>query len=404
MPGHPVVLRRDADRATWTGCATSSTRPSTPAATPGYEWELASALQMRANVLANRGRLGGRRDPGRRRGAGDLRAARRRCGAPPRRSPRAAEAHERRASARRAAADYAERDRARRTSSAPAPRVPVLSARLGGVLLEAGDGRARRAAAARGASTSAATAPATRPMPACPAVPRRLARPHAAAVPEAREQLRLLRAGVRASRTSSSSTAFMLGVGGLAGRGRRAATRSALTQAAAGAGAGRRPAGRGSSPRTCAPCTCTTAAARPRRRLDGGARARDARPLLGAADALLPPGHFPTSDRSAPCAAQAERSCGPCSATRRTRRRTPRAAASPWRRPPPWCDAAPADAVTGADRPSALRAELADRDAAPSTAVIAADQASVTHRSCATGPPTSAPRAASARWTAGCSR
>ncbi|MGW0871662.1 AfsR/SARP family transcriptional regulator [Streptomyces sp. NPDC002740] len=105
--------------------------------TPGYEWELASCLQMRANILANRADWAGSafRDAaealeifqrlGDAWGTAEALSAR-------------AEAHERLGSYREAAADYegaieqAERLGARSQSA-------VLTARLGSALLEAGD-------------------------------------------------------------------------------------------------------------------------------------------------------------------------------------------------------------------------------------------------------------------------
>ncbi|MER6562588.1 BTAD domain-containing putative transcriptional regulator [Streptomyces sp. NPDC001027] len=106
--------------------------------TPGYEWELASCLQMRANILANRADWAGNafRDADEAleifRRLGDV------WGVVEALSARA-EAHERLGDYRRAADDYA-RAREQAEQLGARAHTAVLGARLGSVLLEAGDG------------------------------------------------------------------------------------------------------------------------------------------------------------------------------------------------------------------------------------------------------------------------
>ncbi|KRD00728.1 BTAD domain-containing putative transcriptional regulator [Streptomyces sp. Root264] len=106
--------------------------------TPGYEWELASCLQMRANVFANRADWAGSafRDADEAleifRRLGDV------WGIVEALSARA-EAHERLGDYRRAAVDYVgAREHAEQIGARA--HAAVLGARLGSVLLEAGDG------------------------------------------------------------------------------------------------------------------------------------------------------------------------------------------------------------------------------------------------------------------------
>ncbi|MFI1505663.1 AfsR/SARP family transcriptional regulator [Streptomyces sp. NPDC020597] len=106
--------------------------------TPGYEWELASCLQMRANILANRADWAGNafRDADEAleifRRLGDV------WGVVEALSARA-EAHERLGDYRRAADDY-ESAREHADQLGARAHTAVLGARLGSVLLEAGDG------------------------------------------------------------------------------------------------------------------------------------------------------------------------------------------------------------------------------------------------------------------------
>ncbi|MFE9437924.1 BTAD domain-containing putative transcriptional regulator [Streptomyces sp. NPDC006602] len=249
---------------------------------PGYEWELAAALQMRANLLANRTDWAGdaARDADESleiyERLGDL------WGTAEALSARG-EAHERQGEYRLAAADYeAATERAERLGAHA--QTAVLAARLGSALLEAGEAERgerllREVIDSRDGSGNGA-------MP--------FARLFLAGwlgmtdrIPEAREQLRLLRAEFKLS-LFVVFDAFILGaeawLDALDDRNEEALTkiRRALERAADPLSLAIAP-----SMRSSYLVTAATALAG----LDGGGHARDAARCMGAAETLLPPRH-----------------------------------------------------------------------------------------------------------------
>ncbi|MGW0610149.1 BTAD domain-containing putative transcriptional regulator [Streptomyces sp. NPDC002788] len=250
--------------------------------TPGFEWELASGLQMRANFLANRTDWAGdaARDADESleiyRRLGDA------WGTAEALSARA-EAHERKGHYIRAAADYeaaiahAERLGARAQAA-------VLSARLGSALLEAGEGergeRLLREVIAQHEDSHSGAMPAARLF-----LAGRLGLTGRTA--EAREQLRRLREDFRIAHFIVFDS-FILGAEAWldAAEGRHEAcldrTRKALERAGDPLSAAIAPQMR---------AVYLALGARALTSLDGGHRAQDAARCLGAADALLPPGH-----------------------------------------------------------------------------------------------------------------
>jgi predicted ATPase len=149
---------------------------------------------------------------------------------------------------------------------------------------------------------------------------------------------------------------------------------------------------------------------------DGGQRVRDAARCLGASDGLLPPGHFRSAmERDV----REQRRDG---RARRPRRRGVRGRVRGGRRPLPGggrrpglttrivdvriADVRIADVrIADVPWPGERERQLLVRNlwiaTGAITAVIATDQPRVTHRSCATGPPTISPRAASASVDSG---
>ncbi|MFF8727689.1 BTAD domain-containing putative transcriptional regulator [Streptomyces sp. NPDC015171] len=248
--------------------------------TPGYEWELAGALQMRANLLANRTAWAGdaARDAdealeiyrriGDEWGAAEALSAR-------------GEAHERKGAYQEAAADYrAAIEYAARLGARA--QVSVLRSRLGSVLMEAGDiergERMLREVIAEQQGTHSEAMPAARLfLSSWLALTGRTG--------EAREQLRLLREEFRIAHfvvfdaLLAAQEAF---VDALDGRVEEALTRSrrALELAVD-------PLARAIIPHLDS--ICLTVAAMALARLDG--RAADAARCLAAAQAVLPPGH-----------------------------------------------------------------------------------------------------------------
>ncbi|MEU2269251.1 BTAD domain-containing putative transcriptional regulator [Streptomyces olindensis] len=259
--------------------------------TPGFAWELASALQMRANFLANRTDWAGdaARDAdesleiyqrlGDAWGTAEALSAR-------------AEAHERRGDYALAAADY-EAAIAHAEHLGARAQAAVLTARLGNALLEADEGergeRLLREVIAQHEDTHSEAMPAARLF---------LAGwlGMTGRVPEAREQLRRLRQDFRIAHFIVFD-AYILGAEGwldaVEGRYEECLDRirGALERAADPLSAAIAPHMR---------AVYLTIAAGSLAGLDGGYRARDAALCLGAADALLPPGHVaPRQEREA---------------------------------------------------------------------------------------------------------
>lgn len=253
--------------------------------TPGYEWELASCLQMRANVLANRSdwARGAFRDADEAleifRRLGDA------WGTAEALSARA-EAHERLGAYTRAAADYEDAiDHAERLNARA--QAAVLAARLGSVLLEAGDGergeRMLREVIDGPEHIGHEAVPAARLFLAgwLGTTGRRA---------EAREQLRLLRESFDFGHFAVFD-AFVQGaeawLDAVEERYAQALTgvRAALRRAADPLSLAIAPQMR--SVYLCVAATTLAGA-------DGGSRAGTAARCLGAADALLPAGHVPS--------------------------------------------------------------------------------------------------------------
>ncbi|MFE8943595.1 BTAD domain-containing putative transcriptional regulator [Streptomyces sp. NPDC007856] len=251
--------------------------------TPGFEWDLANTLQLRANLLANRAEWAGNatRDAEESleifRRLGDV------WGLAEALSARG-EAHERQGAYREAAADYraaighAERLGAR-------GQVAILHARLGSVLMETGDLERgeqllRDVVASQEGSHNEAM-PAARLFLACwLGLTGRTA--------EAREQLRLLREEFKIAHFVVFDSMILCQeawLDALDGQAEAALDRSRRAMRLA----------RDPLTQTIAPhlhCVCLTAAAMALAALDGGNRAADAARCLGAAHALLPAGHI----------------------------------------------------------------------------------------------------------------
>ncbi|MFF3410670.1 BTAD domain-containing putative transcriptional regulator [Streptomyces sp. NPDC002742] len=248
----------------------------------GYDWELATALQMRANVLANRADMAGDATVdadealelfgriGDAWGAAESLSAR-------------GEAHERKGDFRAAAADYAEAGKYAERLGARAQSA-VLSVRLGGMYIELGDPeqgeRMIREVLANGHGAHNEALPAAHLFLAT-----WLGR--SGRVAEAREQIRLLRQDFAAG-SFVVFDGFMLGIeawlDAIDGR-----SESALDKARLAMERSTDRLSRMIAPHM--PSAHLTTAAIALTGLDGGSRARDAARLLGAADALLPPGH-----------------------------------------------------------------------------------------------------------------
>ncbi|MFH9969061.1 AfsR/SARP family transcriptional regulator [Streptomyces mirabilis] len=249
----------------------------------GYEWELAVALQMRANILANRATWAGdaTRDAdealelftrlGDAWGAAEALSAR-------------GEAHERRGEFTLAAADYTEAMTHAEGLGAHA-QTAVLSTRLGGVLIESGDTergeRLLLQVLERGDGAYNEAMPASRLFLA-------MWMARSGRVAEAREHMRVLRENFEAV-TFVVFDGFVVGVEAWldALEGLHESALEKVRQALARAGD---PLSQIIAPHM--PSAHLTTAAIALTGLDGGRRVRDAAVLLGAADHLLPPGHF----------------------------------------------------------------------------------------------------------------
>jgi tetratricopeptide (TPR) repeat protein len=250
--------------------------------TPGYEWELAACLQMRANLLANRADWAGDafRDAdealetyqrlGDSWGAAEALSAR-------------GEAHERKGDHHLAAADY-EAAVAHAVRLGARAQQDVLRARLGSALLECGDTergeRMLREVIEKQEGGHNEALPAARLF-----LAGRLG--VTGRVPEAREQLRMLRESFAVAHFVVFD-AIILGAEAWldAAEGLSAESLDKSRRAVELAGD---PLSRAISPhmRSAYLVVAATALAD----VDGGSRARDAARLLGAADAALPPGH-----------------------------------------------------------------------------------------------------------------
>ncbi|MFF4757343.1 BTAD domain-containing putative transcriptional regulator [Streptomyces sp. NPDC001292] len=253
---------------------------------PGFEWELAHALQWRANLLANHTDSAG--DAGRDadesleifRRLGDA------WGTAEALSARA-EAHERTGSHLAAAADYrAAVEHAERLGAHA--QIAVLNVRLGGVLLETGEAeqgeRMLREVVERSDGGHNEAMPAARIF-----LAGRLSM--TGRIPEAREQLRLLREEFTISHFVVFD-AFILGAEAWldAADGRY---EDALDKCRRALERAQNPLSQAIAPHMFS--TYLTIGAAAVAGADGGRRARDAARCLGAADALLPPRHVPSS-------------------------------------------------------------------------------------------------------------
>ncbi|MGN9762155.1 BTAD domain-containing putative transcriptional regulator [Streptomyces sp. SD31] len=253
---------------------------------PGYEWDLAAALHMRANLLANRtewagdatrdadealaiyGRLGDRW------GTAEAFAAR-------------AEGRERRGDYRAAAVDYEAAMELAEGLGARA-QLGVLSARLGSVLIEAGE--AERGERLLREVIDQAAGPNDQSMPFARLIlAGRLGMSDR--IPEAREQLRLLREQFKIAHFVIFD-AFILGAEAWldAADGRYPQSLDRIRRALERA---EDPLSEAIAPQMRSAYLTTAAYALAG--IDGGGRARDAARCLGAADALLPLRHVATS-------------------------------------------------------------------------------------------------------------
>ncbi|WP_089101272.1 BTAD domain-containing putative transcriptional regulator [Streptomyces hyaluromycini] len=250
--------------------------------TPGYEWELAGSLAMRANLLANRAAWAGdaTRDADEaleifRRLGDDWGTAEAFSGR--------AESRERRGDYLAAAVDYeAAIERVGRLGARA--QTAVLNARLGSVLIESGDTergeRLLRQVVAENESLSNEAMPAARLFLTTWLLV-------SGRIPEAREQVRLLRSEFKISHfvvfdaLILTQEAWVDALDGLHAEA-LARLRDALRLAAD-------PLSEAITPHL--PSVCLTVAAVALAGLDGGVRAGDAARCLGAADALVPPGH-----------------------------------------------------------------------------------------------------------------
>lgn len=277
-----VMLTRDMTRVREIVDATVDTCRTTP----GYEWELAAGLQMRANILANRSDWAGSatRDAdeameiyqrlGDRWGTAEALSAR-------------GESYERTGEWDRAAADY-EAAMGHAEHLGARAQLAILESRLGCAMLEGGETEAGerllRGVIDRGDGFANQAMPAARLFLAgwLGMTGRTV---------EAREQLRLLRNDFGIAHFAVFD-GFILGA--------EACLETADEQWEAALAKVRVALERSSDPLSMTlaphmPSFYLTVAAAPLAAADGGARARDAARCLGAADAALEPGHFRNS-------------------------------------------------------------------------------------------------------------
>ncbi|MGW2421513.1 BTAD domain-containing putative transcriptional regulator [Streptomyces sp. NPDC001709] len=251
--------------------------------TPGFEWELAGALQLRANLLANRAAWAGNATRDAEEALEIFRRLGDAWGIAEALSARG-EAHERQGAYQEAAADYrAAIEHAERLGARG--QLAILRARLGSVLMEVGNMERgeqllREVIASQEGSHNEAM-PAARLFLACwLGLTGRTA--------EAREQLRLLREEFRIAHFVVFDSMILTQeawLDALDGRAEDALdrTRRALRLA-------QDPLAKAVAPHLDS--VCLYAAAMALARLDGGSRAADAARCLGASHALLPSGHI----------------------------------------------------------------------------------------------------------------
>ncbi|KUL21635.1 AfsR/SARP family transcriptional regulator [Streptomyces regalis] len=253
---------------------------------PGYEWDLAAGLQMRANLLANRTEWSGDAT----RDADESLAIYRRLGdlwGTAEALAARAEAHERRGEYRAAAADYQAAIEHAELLGARA-QVGVLCARLAAVLIEGGEAergeRLLREVIDQGSGGTDQAMPFARLI-----LAGRLGMTDR--VPEAREHLRLLREEFKIAYFIIFD-AFILGAEAWldAVDGRYPESMDRIRRALERA---EDPLSQAIAPQMRS--AYLTIAAFALARVDGGCRARDAARCLGAADALLPPRHVASS-------------------------------------------------------------------------------------------------------------
>ncbi|KUN05431.1 regulator [Streptomyces yokosukanensis] len=251
--------------------------------TPGYEWELAGALQMRANVLANRSVWAGDAT----RDADESLEIYRRLGdawGTAEALSARGEAHERKGAYRAAVADYqsaieyAERLGAR-------AQMAVLRARLGNVLMEEGEmergERLLRRVIADGDGALNEAMPAARLFLACwLALTDRIG--------EAREQLRLLREEFKIAHFVVFDAMILTQEAWLDALERR--SQEALARVRKALRLAEDPLSEAVTPQL--PSICLGVAAMALAGCESGGRAADGARCLGASDALLPTGHI----------------------------------------------------------------------------------------------------------------
>ncbi|MGW3207895.1 BTAD domain-containing putative transcriptional regulator [Streptomyces sp. NPDC001135] len=251
--------------------------------TPGFEWELALTLQLRANLRANRAEWARNATRDAEESLEIFRRLGDTWGTAEALSARG-EAHERQGAYREAAADYrAAIEQAERLGARG--QMAVLRARLGSVLMETGDSERgeqllRDVIASQEGSLNEAM-PAARLFLACwLGLTGRIA--------EAREQLQLLREEFKIAHFVVFDSMILCQeawLDALDGRAEAALDRCRQAMHLTG----------DPLAQTIAPhlnSVCLTTAATALAGLDGGSRAADAARCLGAADALLPAGHI----------------------------------------------------------------------------------------------------------------